>query len=101
MSTIPSLLALLIGAMAVSALGTRMSLYFYRQDVLEVHPRLAHRAQASPSEAQNPFERSAPLSMEDSISASTRYAWIGLSVIACIVLLAILVIASLHSGIVL
>jgi hypothetical protein len=39
--------------------------------------------------------------MADSISASTCYAWIGLGVIACIVLLAIPVIAGLLSGIVL
>ena len=39
--------------------------------------------------------------MADSISASTRSAWIGLGVIAFIVLLAILVIAGLLSGMVL
>ncbi len=39
--------------------------------------------------------------MADSISVSTRYAWIGLGVIAFIVLLAILVIAGLLSGIIL
>jgi hypothetical protein len=35
--------------------------------------------------------------MVDSISAGTRSAWIGLGVIACIVLLAILVIAGLSN----
>lgn len=83
------------------AIGTCISLYFYRQDLLEVHPRMARRAQASPSEAQILLERSAPWYLADSISASTRYARIGLGVIACIVLLAILVIAGLLSGIVL
>ncbi len=83
------------------AIGTRMSLYFYRQEVLEVHPHMARQAQVSPSEAQIPLERSGTWYMADSISASTRYAWIGLGVIACIVLLAILVIAGLLSGIVL
>jgi hypothetical protein len=101
MSTILSLLALLVGATAVIAVGTCISLYFYRQDVLEVHPRMAQRTQASPLEAQIPFGRSAPLYMADSISAGARYAWIGLGIIACIVLLAILVIAGLLNGIVL
>src|SRR5215467_512920 len=100
MSTILSLLALLGGATAVIAIGTRISLYFYRQEVLEVHPRMARQAQASPSEARLPLEPSGTWSMADSISASTRYAWIGLGVIACIVLLAILVIAGLLSGMV-
>jgi hypothetical protein len=90
MSTILSLLALLVGATAV-IIGTRMSLYFYRQEALEVRPPLARRAQASPSEAQIPLERSAPWYLADSVSASSRYAWIGLGVIASIVLLAILV----------
>jgi hypothetical protein len=58
MSTILSLLALLGGATAVIAIGTRISLYFYRQEVLEVHPLMARQAQASPSEAQIPLERS-------------------------------------------
>ncbi len=40
------------------AIGTRISLYFYRQEVLEVHPLMARRAQVSPSEAQIPLERS-------------------------------------------
>jgi hypothetical protein len=62
---------------------------------------MAQGAQAFPSEVQLPFEHSAPLSMADSISASTRYAWIGLGVIACIVPLAVLVIAGLLSGMVL
>jgi hypothetical protein len=101
MSTILSLLALLGGATAVIAIGTRMSLYFYRRDVLEVHPLMARRVQVSPSEAQLPLEHSAPWYLADSISASTRYARIGLGVIACIVLLAILVIAGLLSGMVL
>ncbi len=52
MSAILGLLALLGGAMAVIAIGIRISLYFYRQDVLEVHQRMARRAQASPAEAQ-------------------------------------------------
>jgi hypothetical protein len=98
MSTILSLLAVLGGATTVSAIGTRMSLYFYRQDVLEVHPHMAQQGQVSSSEAQMTLESSGTLYMTDSISASSRYAWIGLGVIAFIVLLAILVIADLLSG---
>ena len=101
MSTILSLLALLGGATAVIAIGIRISLYFYRQDVLEVHPLIARRAQASPAEAQILLERSTPWSMAGSISAGARSAWIGLGAIACIVLLAVLVIAGLLSGMVL
>lgn len=98
MSPLLSLLALLGGAAAVSAIGTRFSLYFYRQDVLEVHPRLAHRASASPSAAPFPCERSSTGDLGDSRSTSTRYARICLGIIACVVLLAILVIAGLLSG---
>ena len=100
MSTILSLLALLVGATAV-IIGTRISLYFYRQEALEVRPLMARRAQASPSEAQIPLERYGPWYLADSISASSRYAWIGLGAIASIALLAILVIVGLLSGMVL
>lgn len=98
-STILSLVALLGGAAAVCGIGTRMSLYFYQQGVLEVQPRMAHRAQAAPTEAQIVLERSGELYMADSIGASSRSAWLGLGVIACIVLLAVLVIAGLLSGV--
>ncbi len=81
--------------------GTRISLYFYRHEALEVRPLRARKAQASPSEAQFPLERSAPWYLADSISASSRYAWIGLGAIASIALLAILVIVGLLSGMVL
>lgn len=97
MSTILSLLTLLVGATAVSAIGTRISLYFYRQ----VHPGMVRRAPASPSEAQIPFESSASWYEASSISASSRCAWIGVGFIASIVLLAILVITGLLSGMVL
>jgi hypothetical protein len=100
MSTILSLLALLVGATAV-IIGTRISLYFYRQETQEVRPLMARGTQASPSEAQIPLERSASWYLADSISASSRYAWIGLGIIASIALLAILAIAGLLSGMVL
>jgi hypothetical protein len=94
MNTILSLLAVLGGATTMSAIGTRMSLYFYRQDVLEVHPHMARQGQASSSEALMTLELSDRLYMADSMSASSRYAWIALGIIAFI----ILVIVGLLSG---
>lgn len=98
MITILSLLALLAGAAAVIAIGTRISLYFYTQEELKTHPIIAGREQAASPEAPAILERSGIVYQHDSMRASSRYAWIGLGVITVLILLAILVFVSFVSG---
>jgi hypothetical protein len=98
MITILSLLALLAGAAAVIAIGTRISLYFYTHEQFKAHPFIAGKLQATSPEAPTTLERSAIVLQPDTMRASSRYAWIGLTVITVLVLLAILMIVSIISG---
>jgi hypothetical protein len=100
MGTILSLLAILGVATAVISIGTRISLYFYRQDAMGVQPFVAQSTQAA-STQQAILQRSDILYRDETISGNSRLAWFFLVFVAIIIVLAILTIIGIASGIVL
>jgi hypothetical protein len=86
------------GTLAVMLLGTRVSLYFFTQNVLEGRPATTQYIQPAIAE-QTTLERSSSLSSTETISASSRYAWGGLALIAIFILLAVLAMITIMSGV--
>ena len=99
MATILGLLLLLGGAVAIIAIGTRVSLYFFTQDVLGVHPYSTHNTRAATLE-QTTLEHSGTLHSAETFSKSSRYAWSGLALIAIISVIAILGLITVLGGVV-
>lgn len=98
MSTMLGLL-FLGGVIAVIVIGMCISLYFYTQNTLGVHPFTAQNTQTFSTE-QITLERTGTLYRDGTISASSRYAKGSLTLIACVVFVAILVIVSILIGVV-
>ena len=90
-----SILGLLFlgGAIAVIVIGTRISLYFYLQDVVGVQPFSPRHMRAFSTE-QTTLERSGTLYKAEYVNASSRYAWGALALIASIMIVSILVVVS-------
>jgi hypothetical protein len=85
------------GAIAVIAIGIRISLYFYTKSMMGVHPFTTQHT-GTFSTGQTALERTSILYRNETISASSRYARSSLALIACVVFVVLLVIASILIG---
>jgi hypothetical protein len=97
MGTILALLVFLGGAIAVIAIGTRISVYFYTQDALGVHSWTTDTNQSLPVE-RNVVEQVGRLHYEASDAISSRYAWSGLAVMSGVALVVVIAAISVISG---
>jgi hypothetical protein len=99
METILGLLLFLGGAVAMIAIGMRVSTYFFNEDVLGVHPYSTNDRRTGSLE-QAALERTGTVPSTETFSTSSRYALNGLAVIAVISVIAILVLVAVLSGVV-